>query len=265
MIQGMIKMTRTHVFAVALSLSGALTGTVAFAAGVEAELEPARNDVADLASLQRGAANFTNYCMGCHSAKYVRYSRLQEDLVLTEEQVKQNLMPAAKKLDEMMTIAMPPADAQRWFGQQPPDLSLVVRSRGADWVYTFLKSFYLDERAATGVNNLVLPNASMPHVLWELQGLQAASFSDTVDQKTGATVSHFGEPQYFEEFTQVDAGTLSAEEYDQFVRDIVNFLDWTATPEQLERQALGIWVLLFLLVFLIFAYLLKVEIWKDVK
>lgn len=264
-MQGMTTMNSKFGTAAALSLLLAMGLTVANAAGVEAELKPAGNDVADLASLQRGAANFTNYCLGCHSAKYVRYSRLQEDLVLTEEQVKQNLMPAAKKLDEMMTIAMPPDDAQRWFGQQPPDLSLVVRSRGADWVYTFLKSFYLDSSASTGVNNLVLPNASMPHVLWELQGLQTASFRETVDSKTGETVPHFGEPQYFEEFTQVSEGKLPAEDYDQFVRDIVNFLDWTATPEQLEREALGIWVLLFLLVFLIFAYFLKVEIWKDVK
>jgi len=131
-------------------------------------------------------------------------------------------------------------------------------------VYSFLKSFYIDDRAATGTNNLVLPNASMPHVLWELQGLQSASFGAT-ENDDGTTTTHFGEPAHFESFTAVSDGTMSAEEYDQFVRDLVNFLDWAGTPEQLQRQALGVWVIAFLFVFLIFAYLLKVEIWKDVK
>jgi ubiquinol-cytochrome c reductase cytochrome c1 subunit len=158
---------------------------------------------------------------------------------------------------------MPAADAERWFGQAPPDLTLVARSRGTDWLYTFLKSFYLDDRAATGTNNLMLPGASMPHVLWELQGLQTATFGTT--ENNGKTIEHFGEPGYFEHFEPATEGTLSPEKYDQFVRDLVNFLDWAGTPEQLERQRLGIWVIIFLLVFLIFAYLLKVEIWKDIK
>lgn len=235
------------------------------AAGGGAALQAAGNDVADVASLQRGARNFVNYCMGCHSAKYIRYNQLQEALNLTEEQVLENLMFAASKVDEMMVSAMPADDAGRWFGQTPPDLTLVARSRGTDWVYTFLKSFYVDDQAMTGTNNLVLPNASMPHVLWELQGLQAASFSSSVDEDSGETVEHFGDPAHFESFTPVSEGTLSPEEYDQFVRDIVNFLDWAGTPEQLQRRTLGIWVLLFLFVFLMFAWLLKVEIWKDVK
>jgi len=234
------------------------------AAGGGIALMPAGNDVSDVQSLQRGARNFVNYCMGCHSAKYIRYNKLQEVLQLTEEQVKENLMFAAEKVDETMTIAMPADDAARWFGQVPPDLTLVARSRGTDWVYTFLKSFYLDDKAMTGTNNLVLPNASMPHVLWELQGMQSASFRTTVDE-AGETVSHFGDPAYFEAFTQESDGSMSVDEYDKFVRDLVNFLDWAGTPEQLERFTLGIWVLIFLLVFLIFAYLLKVEIWKDVK
>lgn len=238
---------------------------LASASGGGFALEKAGNDVSDVASLQRGARNFVNYCMGCHSAKYVRYRKLQEDLQLTEVQVQENLMFAARKLDEMMTVAMPPAAARRWFGQAPPDLSLVVRSRGADWVYSFLKSFYLDDSTGTGTNNLVLPNASMPHVLWEVQGLQTAVFSDSVDAETGEVIKHYSDPGYFDAFTAVSEGTLAPEEYDQFVRDLVNFLDWTATPERLERQALGIWVLIFLLVFLLFAYLLKIEIWKDVK
>jgi ubiquinol-cytochrome c reductase cytochrome c1 subunit len=173
-------------------------------------------------------------------------------------------MFAARKTDELMTIAMPRAESARWFGASPPDLTLVARSRGTDWVYTFLKTFYLDESAATGTNNLALPNASMPHVLWELQGLQAATFLDTTGDD-GAVVSHFGDPAYFESFEQVTEGAMSEQEFDQFVRDLVNFLDWAGTPEQLDRRRLGIWVILFLFVFLIFAYLLKVEIWKDIK
>lgn len=245
----------------------ALTGLpgVVTAAGGGFALDSANNDVGDVGSLQRGARNFVNYCMGCHSLKYVRYSKLAEDLQLTEEQVQDNLMFAARKLDEMMTVAMPPNDAQRWFGQQPPDLSLVVRSRGADWVYTFLRSFYIDEAAPTGTNNLVLKGASMPHVLWELQGLQAATFKDKVNEETGEVTPQFGNPEFLDSITIAREGSLSADEYDQFVRDLVNFLDWAATPERLKRQALGIWVLMFLGVFLIFAYLLKVEIWKDVK
>lgn len=234
-----------------------------FAAGGGGPVQSAGNDVSDLASLQRGARNFVNYCMGCHSAQYIRYSKLQADLRLTEHQVQDNLMFAAEKTDEMMMVSMPQDDASRWFGQAPPDLTLVARSRGTDWVYTFLKTFYVDEEAPTGTNNLMLPNASMPHVLWELQGLQTATFSTS--EKDGVVTDHFGEPAYFESFEQGTEGALSPEEYDQFVRDIVNFLDWAATPEQLERQRLGIWVIIFLLVFLLFAWLLKQEIWKDVK
>ncbi|MGI9290965.1 MAG: cytochrome c1 [Gammaproteobacteria bacterium] len=233
------------------------------AAGGGMDLEESGNDVADIASLQRGARNFVNYCMGCHSAQYIRYSKLQEELHLTDEQVQENLMFAAKKTDEMMMVNMPSEDSARWFGQAPPDLTLVARSRGTDWVYTFLKTFYLDDRTMTGTNNLVLPNASMPHVLWELQGLQTATFE--VSEVDGVVTDHFGEPAYFENFQPATEGTLTPEEYDRFVRDLVNFLDWAATPEQIERQRLGIWVMIFLFVFLIFAYLLKVEIWKDIK
>lgn len=236
---------------------------VTLAAGAGAPILPAGNDVSDTASLQRGARNFVNYCMGCHSAQYIRYSKLQEDLGLTEDQVKQNLMFAAQKTDELMLVNMPQEDASRWFGQVPPDLTLVARSRGTDWLYTFLKSFYLDDRAVTGTNNLMLPGASMPHVLWELQGLQKATFRTT--ESDGKITQHFGEPAYFDSFEPVSEGKLSAEEFDQFVRDIVNFLDWAGTPEQLQRERLGIWVIIFLLVFLLFSWLLKTEIWKDIK
>lgn len=227
-----------------------------------AVLEPANNDVADIASLQRGARNFVNYCMGCHSAKYIRFNKLQEDLQLTDDQVQANLMFAAKKTDELLTIAMPEADAQKWFGQAPPDLTLVARSRGTDWIYTFLKSFYLDSATASGANNVVLPNASMPNVLWELQGLQDAVFIEDVSVRSDGQEVR---TQHFDRFEAVSSGSMTPDEYDQFVRDLVNFLDWAGTPEQLQRERLGYWVLLFLSVLLIFSYLLKVEIWKDVK
>ncbi len=216
-------------------------------------LTPAMNDVGNVASLQRGAGYFVNYCMGCHSAKYVRYNRLAEDLAISEDQLMANLMFAADKPFDTMQVAMPADDAQTWFGQAPPDLSLIARSRGTDFLFSFLRGFYIDESRPNGVNNTVLENASMPHVLWELQGLQRRVVEE--DDEGHEVVS----------FKPVTEGSLSVAEYDQFVRDLVNFLDYAGEPAQLQRRQLGIWVLLFLLVFGIFAYLLKNEIWKDIK
>lgn len=226
---------------------------VAFAAGAEAHLDPANNDLSNIASLQRGARNFVNYCMGCHSAQYVRYNRLGADIGISEDQLIENLMFAAKKPSETMTIAMPAKDAARWFGQAPPDLSLVARSRGTDYIYTFLRSFYADDERPTGVNNLVLENASMPHVLWELQGVQQLVIEEGED----------GHVQRRLEL--LEPGSMTPKEFDEFVRDTVNFLDYIGEPMQLERRSLGIWVIAFLLVFGMFAYLLKEEIWKDIE
>ncbi len=228
------------------------------AAGAEQELERANNDVADVASLQRGARNFVNYCMGCHSAKYVRYNRLASDLELSQDQLVTNLMFAAEKPDETMRIAMPEADALRWFGQVPPDLTLIARSKGTDYLYGFLRSFYLDDSSPTGVDNRVLRGTSMPHALWELQGLQRAEFEE-VEREDGTREQHFIG------FETVTPGTMSADEFDGFVRDTVNFLEYTGSPEQLDSRRVGIWVIAFLLVFLILAYLLKNEYWKDVR
>jgi ubiquinol-cytochrome c reductase cytochrome c1 subunit len=233
---------------VALLVSAAFGGVAL--AQEEAELESAQNNVADTASLQRGAKYFVNYCLGCHSAKYVRYNRLAKDLQLTEQQLVDNLMFTGKRPFDTMAIGARPEDQVRWFGRQPPDLSLIARSRGPNYIYTFLKSFYADPKKPTGVNNVVLPGTAMPHVLWELQGVQNAKF------KTGG-----GE---FEGFELVRAGTLRPEEYDEVVRDVVNFLDYIGEPIQRERVALGIRVIGFLLVFWLIAYLLKKEIWKDV-
>lgn len=214
-------------------------------------------DVDNVASLQRGARNFVNYCMGCHSAQYVRYNRLGQDLQISEDQLVRNLMFAAQKPQETMTIAMRPDDAKRWFGIEPPDLSLIARNKGANYLYGFLRGFYLDPSRPTGVNNLMLPNAAMPHVLWELQGTQEAVFEEVGKGDAAQKV--------FKEFRQVSLGRMSPAEFDRFVRDTVNFLAYIGEPMQLERQRLGVWVLAFLLLFGILAYLLKQEIWKDVK
>ena len=233
------------------------------AAGLAAEsggpLQLARNDVANVASLQRGARNYINYCSGCHSAKYVRYSRLAEDLHLSDAQVEQNLMFTGERIHDTIKIAMRPEDANYWFGTAPPDLSLIARSRGADYIYSFLKSFYLDSSRPTGTNNLMLPGTSMPHVLWELQGLQQAVYDGESDAE------HNTVHKKFKEFELAKQGSLSPQEYDQFVRDTVNFLDYIAEPMQLERRNLGMRVLAFLIVFFLFAYFLKKEFWKDVK
>jgi len=242
----------------ALAVVALLFASSSFAAGGASPLhDKAGNDVADTASLQRGFASYVNYCMGCHSMQYVRFNSVGEDLGLTDDQLINNLMFAAEKTQEPMNIAMPPKQAEAWFGQTPPDLSLIARSKGADYLYNFLRGFYLDEKKASGTNNLVLQGASMPHVLWELQGLRRAIF-DEVEYAPGQTRMEFSG------FEQVTEGKLTEEEYDHFVRDLVNFLDYAGTPEQIERAHLGVWVILFLLVLLFFSYLLKLEYWKDV-
>ncbi|HEX7966421.1 MAG TPA: cytochrome c1 [Gammaproteobacteria bacterium] len=206
------------------------------------------------ASLQRGAKYFANYCMGCHSAQYVRYNRLGQDLGLNDAQLETYLMPAGAKPSDTMQSAMPAEDSEKWFGRTPPDLSLAARSRGTDWIYSYLKSFYVDPRSATGANNLVLPNAAMPNVLWELQGLQKPVFKSEGE----------GGPQAFDHFEQLSQGKLSPEQFDQVAMDITNFLSYVAEPVQLERRDLGLKVIGFLIVFLLFAVMLKREIWKDV-
>ena len=229
----------------------------ASAAGAGADLEAANVNVANQASMQRGAKYFVNYCMGCHSLQYVRYSQLGDALGLSEDQLIENIMFTGQRPHDTMRIAMPADAAQRWFGQPPPDLSLTARARGEDWIYTFLKSFYRDPSKPVGTNNRVLDGASMPHVLWELQGIQEAVYrTETHDG---------GSHEVFEGFELVQPGALSSAEYDQVVRDITTFLSWAGEPMQLERQRLGIKVLRFLVVFFVFAWLYYKEVWKDVK
>ncbi|HUO79777.1 MAG TPA: cytochrome c1 [Steroidobacteraceae bacterium] len=218
---------------------------------------PAGNDIRNHASLQRGARNFMNYCSGCHSAKYVRYNRIAKDLGIPEAELKANLMFTSEKTFETINIALRPEDAKKWFGTAPPDLSLIARARGSDYLAAFLHSFYADPSRPTGVNNTVLVGTAMPHVLAELQGVQTAVFR-TVPGEGGVSKSEF------EKFELTQPGALSPEKYEDFVRDTVNFLQYIGEPVEAQRRDLGIWVTLFLLVFSAFAYLLYKEYWRDV-
>jgi len=188
----------------------------------------ANNDVSDVNSLQRGAGNFFNYCAGCHSLKFIRYNQIAEDLDLNESQLVQNLIFTQAKPEDAVITNMLASDGSRWFGKSPPDLSLITRSRGTDQVYNFLRTFYKDSTSPTGADNQALPGTSMPNVLWLVQ--------EQLDEK----------------------------EFDQFTLDIVNFLDYVSEPIQSERKRIGIWVILFLLVFLVFSYFLYKDIWKEV-
>ena len=229
----------------------------ALASGGGVEFESADIDPGNISSLQRGARNFMNYCSGCHSAQYVRFNTIGKYLGLSEEQLVENLMFNAEKTFDTIQASMPAADATRWYGTAPPDMSLMARAKGADYIYNFLKGFYLDSDSPTGVDNLVLAGTSMPHVLWELQGYQNANFSE----HTAAGVT----THEFEGFEHVTAGSMGAEEYDEFVRDTVNFLAYIAEPIRSERRKLGVWVLMYLIVFLVIAAMLKKQIWKDVN
>ena len=240
-----------------LALGACFVATQGYAAGGATHLEPANLEPGNVASLQRGARNFMNYCSGCHSAQYVRYNTIGKDLDLSEEQLIDNLMFNAEKTFETIQAAMPAEDAKRWYGKTPPDLSLMARAKGADYVYNFLKGFYVSEDSPTGVNNVVLAGTSMPHVLWELQGFQTALFEDHENEDGSVTTT-------FKGFEQLSAGSMDAEDYDDFVRDTVNFLAYIAEPVRSDRRKLGVWVLMFLIFFFILATQLKKAIWKDV-
>lgn len=241
-------------FAAIAALLVAIDG---FASGPGAEMEVADIDPGNISSLQRGARNFMNYCSGCHSAQYVRFNTMGKHLGLSDEQLVDNLMFNAEKTFDTIQASMPAADAARWYGTAPPDMSLMARAKGADYIYNFLKGFHLDPDSPTGVDNIVLAGTSMPHVLWELQGYQRAIFAEHI---VDGVVSH-----EFEGFEQVTAGSMDAEDYDDFVRDTVNFLAYIAEPIRSDRRKLGVWVLMYLIVFLIIAAMLKKQIWKDVK
>ena len=216
----------------------------------------------DLASLQNGAKVFVNYCLNCHSAAFMRYNRLT-DIGLTEKQIKDNLMFTTDKVGETMKAAIDAKQAKEWFGANPPDLTLIARSRagsggtGADYLYTYMRTFYRDDAKTTGWNNLAFPNVAMPHVLWELQGKRQPVFEER--QEHGHAV------KVFKRWDQVSPGTMTPQEYDQTVGDLVNFLQWMGEPAQNTRIRVGVWVLLFLGLLSFLTWRLNAAFWKDIK
>ncbi len=227
------------------------------AGGPSIPLDKANIDLDNKESLQRGAKLFINYCLSCHSAEYMRYNRMGRDLGLTDEQVRDNLIFTGAKVGALMKVAVDPKDAADWFGAPPPDLTLTGRLRGPDWLYTYLRSFYVDAERPFGVNNTVFPSVGMPHVLWELEGLKKPVYETVVDAE-----GH--EEQKVVGYETVVPGSMTADEYDRAVRDLVNYLAYMGEPIQQERKRLGVWVLLFLAVMFVVAYLMKKEYWKDV-
>ena len=253
----MTKISKTRIAAFASGLLLSFAAFAASAATAGTALQQSGTDLGDKASLQRGAQLFMNYCSGCHSLKYLRYSRMAEDLGLSEDEVMANLNFTGAKFGEQIGVSMPAAQSAKWFGQTPPDLSLTVRSKlgGPDWVYTYLKSFYLDETRPLGWNNTLFPNASMPNPLWEQQGLQRAVHGEK-NEATGETP--------VERLEISTPGSQSAAEFDQTVRDITAFLEYASEPVAAKRQGLGVWVILVLALLALLAWLLKNEYWRDV-
>ena len=259
----------------------ALAAPVAFAAEESVRLDAAPIDPRDVASLQAGARTFVNYCLNCHSAGMMRYHKLTE-IGLTEQQIKDNLLFTAEKVGELMNVAMTRKDAKEWLGTVPPDLSVIARARGADWLYTYLRSFYRDRESATGWNNMVYERVAMPHVLWTLSGQQVQverKFKNLeqaeaiarrqksawkIDELTPEQAGKDGERFVLKTIRTEIPGSLSQLEYDLVVRDLVNFMTWMSEPNQLERKQWGYVVMLVLLVLLVLAYLLYREFWKDV-
>ena len=232
-----------------------LTAPLALASG-HVHLDKANIDPHDKESIKRGADNFMNYCFGCHSISLMRYSRIAKDFGLDEKDVTEKMIFTGAKFGDTMKNAMHKEDGKRWFGTQPPDLSVEVRARSVDWIYTYLRSFYADPSRPWGVNNTVFKDVGMPHVLWELQGLQELNGDHEAKEESEAQAPSF---------TLRDKGKLSPEQFDNWVRDTVNFLNYVSEPSKLQRLSLGKWVLAFLFVFWIVVWLLKKEYWKDVK
>ena len=229
--------------AILISLLVSFHSGVALSADGSYNLDKAKINLDDEQSLQRGARNFINYCLNCHSANYMRYNRLA-DIGLSDDVIKENLLFTADKTGDLMDISMDSSEAKKWFGANPPNLTVTARSRGKDWIYSYLRTFYVDESRELGWNNLVYPNAAMPHVLWELQGVQ-----NLEDNKLKLTKS----------------GLLSAEEYDQFVLDTTNYMVFMSEPAKMVRHKIGYYVIGFLLILLILVINLKKEFWKDIK
>ena len=244
---------KNRLFAILLITAPLVAPALAFG-GHGPELEHSGIDLKDKASLQRGAKYYVNYCQGCHSLQYMRYNRMAQDIGITEAQLTKNLLFGDARAGDLMTNSLRPEDGEKWFGTAIPDLTLVTRWRTPDWVYTYLKSFYLDDSRPYGVNNLVFPDVGMPHGLAQLQGVQEAVYAGGGHEGDGHITG----------LKLVEPGTLTPEEYDNMARDITNFLTYVGEPIKLERRRLGIYVLLFLAVLGYLSYLLKKEYWKDV-
>jgi ubiquinol-cytochrome c reductase cytochrome c1 subunit len=230
--------------------------TNVYSSGGGSQLENAQTNIRSKESLRNGAKLYMNYCSSCHSLQYQRYSRMAKDLELTEEETMGNLVFTDAKFTDHMTMTMSEEDATKWFGKAPPDLTVIAKARGNDWLYTYLKSFYRDSTRPSGWNNTVFEGASMPNVLWELQGFQDAKFEEHED--------HGVMTPKFVGFEKVSEGAQSDEEFNSSVRDIVNFLDYTSEPAKLIRLAYAPWVMLFLVVFTFLAYMLKVNYFRDI-
>ncbi|MDE1923002.1 MAG: cytochrome c1 [Gammaproteobacteria bacterium] len=234
-----------------------LPGGAAMAQDAGFPLQHADTNINDIQSLQRGARDFMNYCSGCHSLQYLRYNRVAKDLRIPPATMASDLMFTSHKPFDHIVSAMPAADAVTWFGKQPPDLTLESRYQSVDFIYSFLKGFYADKTRVWGVNNLYFPNVGMPFVLAPLAGVQKPVYKSVTDSSGQAHLELIG-------VAPMSPGSMTPAQYDRFVRDIANFLDYTAEPIKAQRESMGIFVTLFLLVFFAFAYLLKKEYWKDV-
>ena len=223
------------------------------AGGGNEHLDSAYINLSDKVSLRNGAHTYVNYCLSCHEASFMRYERMAQDLGIDKDTLEQSMMFATEKPGELMTVNMSDQNAKSWFGVVPPDLSLTARSRGPDWIYTYLRGFYRDESASTGWNNTLYPNVAMPHVLYEWEGMKKANYETSAN---GAKV--------LAGFEQLSPGAMSTQEYDSAIRDLTNFMVYLAEPAKLVRYRIGFWVMVFMLVFVGLSYLLKKEYWRDV-
>jgi len=251
--------------ALLLASLGLVGAAQASSGGIEWDKFP-KEKMSDMASLQHGAKLFVNYCLNCHAAAFMRYNRMR-DIGLSEADIKNNLLFAADKVGETMKVSLDPKDAKAWFGANPPDLTVIARSRadgakgsGADYLYTYMRNFYRDDTKATGWNNLAFPSVAMPHVMWELQGQRVAKFEEVADPHDHEKKTHV-----FAGYQQLTPGTLTERQYDEAVADLVAYLQWMGEPAQGQRFQLGVIVLIFLSFLTVFAWRLNAAYWKDVK